>query len=57
VVGFQGGFRFDNSKPDGAPRKLLDVSKLTAMGWHRRIPLGEGIEDAYGWYLQEAAKR
>jgi GDP-L-fucose synthase len=52
VAGFEGGFRYDTSKPDGAPRKLLDVSKLAAMGWRPRIPLHEGIEDAYRWYLQ-----
>ena len=38
AVGFEGGFRYDTSKPDGAPRKLLDVSKLAAMGWRARIP-------------------
>jgi GDP-L-fucose synthase len=52
VVGFEGGFRYDTSKPDGAPRKLLDVSKLAATSWRPRIPLHEGIEDAYRWYLQ-----
>jgi GDP-L-fucose synthase len=55
VVGFEGEFRYDKSKPDGAPRKLLEVSKLAAMGWHPRIPLREGIEDAYRWYLQAGA--
>jgi GDP-L-fucose synthase len=55
VVGFEGGFRYDTSKPDGAPRKLLDVSKLAAMGWGPRIPLHEGIEDAYRWHLQSEA--
>jgi GDP-L-fucose synthase len=43
---------FDTSKPDGMPRKLLDVSKLHAMGWRHRIGLRDGIEDTYRWYLQ-----
>jgi GDP-L-fucose synthase len=43
---------FDTSKPDGMPRKLLDVSRLHEMGWRHRIGLREGIEDTYQWYLQ-----
>ncbi len=43
---------FDTSKPDGTPRKLLDVSRLHALGWRHRIPLGEGIESTYRWFLQ-----
>jgi GDP-L-fucose synthase len=43
---------FDPSKPDGTPRKLLDVSRLRALGWQHRIPLREGIESAYQWYLE-----
>jgi GDP-L-fucose synthase len=50
VVGFTGGFVFDNSKPDGTPRKLLDVSKLAALGWYPRIDLEEGIRQTYDWY-------
>jgi GDP-L-fucose synthase len=57
VAGFEGGFRFDTSKPDGAPRKLPEVSKLTEMGWRPRTPLREGIEDAYRWYLQSEVSR
>lgn len=45
---------FDTSKPDGAPRKLLDVSRLTRLGWTSSIPLREGIESTYAWYLQRA---
>jgi GDP-L-fucose synthase len=56
VVGFNGGFRYDTSKPDGAPRKILDVSRLTAMGWRPGIPLREGLADAYKWYLEHVAK-
>ena len=43
---------FDTTKPDGTPRKLLDVSRLRALGWSHRITLGEGIRSAYEWYLQ-----
>jgi GDP-L-fucose synthase len=50
VVGFTGQFVFDRSKPDGTPRKLLDVSKLTALGWRPRIDLEEGIRQTYDWY-------
>ena len=50
VLGFTGRFVFDPSKPDGAPRKLLDVSKLTAVGWRPRIGLAEGIRQTYDWY-------
>jgi GDP-L-fucose synthase len=50
VVGFTGRFVFDHSKPDGTPRKLLDVSKLTALGWRPRIDLETGIRQTYEWY-------
>ncbi len=43
--------RFDTSKPDGAPRKLLDVSKLHRLGWHHRISLREGVDSAYKWFV------
>jgi GDP-L-fucose synthase len=55
VVGFAGGFRYDPAKPDGAPRKLLDVAKLTALGWRPRIPLRQGLADAYRWFLEHVA--
>jgi GDP-L-fucose synthase len=44
--------RFDSTKPDGTPRKLLDVSRLHGLGWRHRIPLDEGIEGTYAWFLQ-----
>ena len=44
-------FRFDTSKPDGAPRKLLDVSKLHRLGWHHRISLREGVNSAHKWFV------
>ena len=52
VVGFKGEIVFDTSKPDGTPRKLLDVSKLTALGWKAKISLREGVVSTYEWYLQ-----
>jgi GDP-L-fucose synthase len=51
VVGYQGGIAFDRSKPDGAPRKLLDVSRLAALGWRARTPLRAGVAATYRWYL------
>jgi len=51
VVGVEGRLRFDRSKPDGVPRKLLDSSRLLAMGWRPRIDLDEGLRKAYAWYL------
>ena len=52
VVGYEGTLEFDTSKPDGTPRKLMDVSKLTALGWSARIDLKTGIQHAYDWFLQ-----
>jgi GDP-L-fucose synthase len=50
VVGFKGVLAYDPSKPDGTPRKLLDVSKLAALGWQPRIDLAEGIRRTHEWY-------
>ncbi|MGO9786123.1 MAG: NAD-dependent epimerase/dehydratase family protein, partial [Stellaceae bacterium] len=55
AVGFKGAFRFDKSKPDGSPQKLLDVGKMDAMGWRPRIHLKEGLADTYKWFLEHAA--
>lgn len=52
VVGFNGDIRFDNSKPDGTPRKLLDSSRLSAMGWQAKTSLEEGLKLTYDWFLQ-----
>ena len=51
VVGFRGTLEFDRSKPDGTPRKLLDVGKLSALGWRAKTPLVDGIRRTYAWYL------
>ncbi|MDB5754156.1 MAG: GDP-fucose synthetase [Massilia sp.] len=51
TVGYSGGIVFDTSKPDGTPRKLLDVSKLTALGWSARMPLDIGLQHAYRAFL------
>jgi len=55
VVGFKGRIVWDASKPDGTPRKLMDVSRLSALGWKARIGLREGIERTYASYLAERA--
>jgi GDP-L-fucose synthase len=52
VTGFTGQLVFDASKPDGTPRKLLDVSRLKALGWTAQIGLGEGLRDTYAWYVR-----
>jgi GDP-L-fucose synthase len=51
VVGYAGEIVHDTTKPDGTPRKLLDVSKLHGLGWRAKVPLGEGIERTYAWFL------
>ena len=50
VVGFEGEISWDGGKPDGTPRKLLDVSKMTALGWKPKIDLEEGIQATYEWF-------
>jgi GDP-L-fucose synthase len=55
VVGYRGDLRWDTSKPDGAPRKLLDSSRLAALGWRPAVALHDGIEATYAWYLRNAA--
>jgi GDP-L-fucose synthase len=51
VTGFGGSIELDRSKPDGTPRKLLDVSRLRALGWSAGISLSDGLQDAYAWFL------
>ena len=55
VVGFTGSLRFDSSKPDGTPRKLLDTTRLTALGWSPKIGLEAGIRSTYEWFLNNRA--
>jgi len=52
VTGYQGNIVFDSSKPDGTPRKLLDVSKINNLGWTPKISLREGIQSAYNWFVE-----
>jgi len=55
VVGFEGRLTFDTSMPDGTPRKLIDSSRLAALGWQPRISLDDGIADTYKWFLETQA--
>jgi GDP-L-fucose synthase len=58
VVGFRGQLSWDTAKPDGTPRKLLDVSVLTGLGWKPEIRLHDGVAATYRWFLdQESAVR
>lgn len=59
VVGYEGGIVHDLAKPDGTPRKLMDVSRLAALGWRAQIGLEDGLRDAYAWFLahQGVARR
>ena len=54
VVDYHGAIVFDTTKPDGTPRKLLDVSRLRALGWSPRIGLEEGIRSSYAWFVENA---
>jgi GDP-L-fucose synthase len=50
ATGFSGRLRFDTSKPDGTPRKLLDVARMSALGWKAKIGLAEGVRSVVDWY-------
>jgi len=52
IVGYQGQLTFDPSRPDGTPRKLADVARLTGLGWSARIPLAEGLAQTYTWFCE-----
>ncbi len=56
VLGFAGELEFDASKPDGTPRKLLDISKIQSLGWSPKIALRDGIADAYRWFCENHAE-
>jgi len=53
ITGFKGSIRFDRSKPDGSPRKLMDSGKIHGLGWHHTIPLREGVESTYKVFLEQ----
>jgi GDP-L-fucose synthase len=55
ITGFRGRIVQDASKPDGTPRKLLDVSRITALGWKAQIPLRQGLQQTYRWFVAQRA--
>ncbi|MBZ5749060.1 GDP-L-fucose synthase [Metabacillus rhizolycopersici] len=57
VVGFEGELQFDTSKPDGTPRKLVDVTKLNSLGWKASTTLEDGLEKAYQWFLDNVTAK
>jgi GDP-L-fucose synthase len=54
IVGFKGEIIWDATKPDGTPRKLLDVDRLSRLGWQASISLEEGLEQTYRWYCENS---
>ena len=50
IIGFKGNIIFDSSKPDGTPRKLLDITRINELGWTAKISLEEGLKSTYSWY-------
>jgi GDP-L-fucose synthase len=56
VVGYQGRLEFDATKPDGAPRKLMDSRRIAALGWRSTTPLMDGLQKAYADFLQTFSK-
>jgi GDP-L-fucose synthase len=56
VAGYEGRLVFDTSKPDGTPQKLLDSSRLLAMGWRPRINLEQGLRETYAWFLEQESR-
>jgi GDP-L-fucose synthase len=54
AVGYQGDLIYDKSKPDGTPRKLLDTTKLSALGWSAHTDLGAGVREAYHWFTSHS---
>ena len=56
VVGYKGKIKYDTSKPDGTPRKLLDVSKLSSLGWQAKTDLEDGIKKTYEWFAKSASR-
>ena len=56
IIGYEGSLEWDKEKPDGMPRKLLDVSKIHALGWEHSIPLEEGVGTTYEWFVNQAKR-
>ena len=57
TIGYEGAIAWDETKPDGTPRKLLDVTRLTELGWHPRRPLADGVRETYAWYMANVAEQ
>jgi GDP-L-fucose synthase len=57
AAGWDGRFEYDRTKPDGMPRKVMDVARVRALGWAARTSLEEGFRKAYDWYVRNAAAR
>ena len=57
VVGYEGKLEFDDTKPDGTPRKLLDVSRINNLGWSAKMPLQQGLAGVYAWFASSAELR
>ena len=55
TVGYSGEVEYDSSRPDGTPRKLLDVTRLAELGWRAQIALADGIRETYDWYLRHGS--
>lgn len=53
VVGFEGQIKFDTSKPDGAPRKLMNVERINSLGWYSKVSLEDGLKTTYDWFLKQ----
>jgi GDP-L-fucose synthase len=57
VIGYGGDVRWDASKPDGVPRKLLDCTRINRLGWYPRVRLPEGVKSTYAWYVESPTRR
>jgi GDP-L-fucose synthase len=56
VIGHEGAIDWDSTKPDGTPRKLMDISKMHSLGWKHQVALEEGIQKTYAWFLENEGK-
>jgi GDP-L-fucose synthase len=56
-VGYEGRLAFEKTKPDGTPRKLLDVTRINAAGWHAKINLPDGVKSTFDWYVKSQEVR